>query len=59
MRQQHLADARTVTGQELQHSLRNARFVQQLHRFEGHKRRLLGGLRHDGIASSKCGRNLA
>ena len=49
MRDQRRADA-AVAGNEMQRGRRNAGLVQQLHRFGGDQRRLLGGLGNDGIA---------
>jgi hypothetical protein len=59
MRQQHLADARAVTGQELQYAARNTRLMQQLHGLEGDERRLLGGLGHHRVSGGKGRGHLA
>ena len=44
---------RAVAGHEMQRARRHAGLVQQLHRFSGDQRRLLGGLGDHGIAGGE------
>ena len=56
---QPAADARTVTGEQVQKPRRHAGFVEQAHRFGGDQRRLLGGFGRDPVAGGQCRADLA